>query len=150
MSRKKSNVFISYSRKDKDLIEPVVNLIKAMRDNLVFQDIQSLQFGEKWEPQLMDAIKESEITAVFWCDHSLKSVNVQNEYEYAIALNKKVLPIRLDWTPFPENLAQYHAVDFAAWGIHEGGGIHGYYVNESRYQNMADKILIDLIKLENG
>lgn len=84
----KHDIFISYSRKDKDIIEPVVKLIRALIKDRVFQDVDNIIAGKKWEPQLMQAIINCKIVIVFWCEHSLKSANVRKEYKFAIQ-NKK-------------------------------------------------------------
>ncbi|GEO11545.1 TIR domain-containing protein [Segetibacter aerophilus] len=58
---KKFGVFISYDHQDAKYIEPIIQLISAMRKDLVFQDKLSLQAGKKWEPQLLKALDEAKI-----------------------------------------------------------------------------------------
>jgi len=109
--KKKYGVFISYSHEDTGLISPVVKLISAMRDDLVFQDTKDLRPGGKWEDQLLGALDQAEIVIVFWCRHSANSDYVKNEYEKAIAGNKEVLPVLLDDCQVSKGLSAYQWID---------------------------------------
>ena len=109
--KKKYGVFISYSHEDTSLISPVVKLISAMRDDLVFQDTKDLRPGGKWEDQLLGALDQAEIVIVFWCRHSANSDYVKNEYEKAIAGNKEVLPVLLDDCQVSKGLSAYQWID---------------------------------------
>lgn len=114
----KPKVFISYSREDKEFIAPIVKFIRALRGNLVFQDIQDILAGKPWEDQLNEALDNAKLVVVFWCSHSAKSEFVKKEYERAILENKDVLPVLLDNTPVEESLARYQWVDFREFLIH--------------------------------
>ena len=59
---------------------------------------------------------------VFWCDHAYSSREIKKEYRRAIKLGKAVVPILLDFTRLPKDLAQYQAIDLRpALGSHSGG-----------------------------
>lgn len=110
--------FISYSRRDSNLVGPVVALLRASRAH-VFRDADSLEPGKKWRDQLSEAISDAEVLVLFWCHHAVESSEVGNEYRDAIAKGKDVLPLLLDDTPLPESLAEYQYIDFR--GAFPGG-----------------------------
>lgn len=107
----KYGVFISYSHKDAKLISPIVQLIRSMRSDLVFQDTLSIKPGKPWESQLGDALQQSDVVIVFWCSHSKNSSEVKKEYEKAIQENKDVLPVLLDGSELPDEIAKYQWID---------------------------------------
>ena len=107
----KYGVFISYSHKDAKLVSPIVQLIRSMRSDLVFQDTLSIKPGKPWESQLGDALQQSDVVIVFWCSHSKNSSEVKKEYEKAILENKDVLPVLLDGSELPEEIAKYQWID---------------------------------------
>ena len=49
---------------------------------------------------------------VFWCDHANKSDYVKIEWLSAVNQEKDLLPLLLDNTPLPPELAQYQWIDF--------------------------------------
>ena len=51
---------------------------------------------------------------VFWCSHSRSSEEVRKEYTAAIEQQKEVLPLLIDDTPLPAELAEYQYIDFRA------------------------------------
>lgn len=104
-------VFISYSHEDKDLVTRVVPFVRALRSDLVFQDVDMMP-GKPWERQLQGALDEAKMIIVFWCEHSSRSDYVRKEYEKAIVQEKDVLPLLLDDSPLSDPLKTYQWVDF--------------------------------------
>ena len=82
-----------------------------MRKDLVFQDTLSIKPGKPWESQLGNALQQSDVVIVFWCSHSKNSLEVKKEYEKAILENKDVLPVLLDGSELPEEIAKYQWID---------------------------------------
>ncbi len=107
----KYGVFISYSHADAELIEPVVRIIRTMRNDRVFQDKNDIQPGQPWEIQLTDALEEAKMVVVFWCSHSAASAYVREEYLRAIETKKKVLPVILDSSVMDKDLSAYQWID---------------------------------------
>jgi len=105
--------FISYSRKDALLVRQIIGLFAAV-DVSVFRDEQSIKPGQKWRIGINAALEECQVVLVFWCEHAAASFEVRNEYERAIALSKRVVPVLLDQTALPPNLGQYQGVDLRA------------------------------------
>lgn len=117
---RKFGVFISYSHDDTKLVSPIVELIRAMRKDLVFLDFDTIQKGKLWEPQLNDALSESEIVILFWCNHSATSEDVKKEYQKALDTKKDILPVLLDDTVLEGDLAKYQWIDFRDLISHDG------------------------------
>ncbi len=115
----KKGVFISYSHADKDRLAPVVKLIRVFKPDLVFQDYDNLEVGKPWEPQLLEALANADLVAVFWCSHSAQSDWVKKEYQLAIQKAKDVLPIMLDDTPMPQDLSAYQGIDMRGTVAHK-------------------------------
>jgi TIR domain len=78
MPAARKRFFISYSRADKDLVEPVVTLLRTAPTD-VFFDIDSIQPGDIWTNRLERAIKGASSFVIFWCDHSANSPWVRKE-----------------------------------------------------------------------
>ena len=107
----KYGVFISYSHEDSSLIAPVVALIKTLRKDLVFHDVQDINAGKLWEPQLNKALMDANLVIVFWCKHSAVSDYVEKEYKFAIENTKDILPLLLDDSKLPGVLSAYQYID---------------------------------------
>lgn len=112
------SIFVSYSHRDAALVTPVVALLRAS-EALVFRDADGLKPGKRWREQLSTAIGESKIVLVFWCHHAAASEDVRKEYSSAIESGKDVLPVLLDATPLPSELADFQYIDFREAFLHE-------------------------------
>lgn len=90
-----SHVFISYSRKDKKVVDTFVERLRR-QDFIIWQDVSDIPAGEKWGEALIHAIDESAAVLVF-CSHSAsKSTYVNAEVDHAIAQGKPIIPIWLE------------------------------------------------------
>jgi TIR domain len=105
------SIFVSYSHQDIGLVQPVVRLLRATED-LVFQDLDSIQPGKRWRREIAEALDAAQLFILFWCYHSSRSVEVRKEYELALTTGKDVLPVLLDTTPLPEQLNEFQRGDF--------------------------------------
>jgi|SRR5215470_2016021 len=106
------NVFISYSHVDAALVAPVVRLLRVNR-SLVFQDSDRIPPGQRWRA-IAKALAKSNLVVVFWCHHASGSNEVSKEWRAAIELAKDLLPLLLDSTPLPSELADFQWIDFRA------------------------------------
>lgn len=115
----KSFIFISYSRSDRKLVGPVTELLRAALDGLtsdagrelVFLDLDGIPPGRRWRNEIWDAIGRAEKVFLFWCGHASKSENVREEYTQAISRGKQLVPVILDDTPLPREVAPYQGID---------------------------------------
>jgi hypothetical protein len=113
-------VFISYSTADRELLDPIVQLVRALKKNSVFQDYRSILPGERWRERLLEAVRQAKTVMVFWCEHSAGSDYVREEYEAGIASRKEMIPILLDDTKLPEPLSAYQWIDLRRPEPHAG------------------------------
>ena len=111
MPTESTNVFVSYSHVDVSLVSPVVKLLRVNK-SLVFQDIDTIEPGKRWQGQIAEALAESQVVVVFWCTHASASNEVSNEWHAAIEQRKDLLPLLLDGTPLPPQLAEFQWIDF--------------------------------------
>jgi hypothetical protein len=106
-----AEVFISYSSEDRDKIAPIVQLVRSLKNGLVFQDYANILPGERWRERVMGAITQATTLLVFWCEHSAASEHVREEYQAGIESQKDVVPILLDDTELPPVLSAFHWID---------------------------------------
>jgi hypothetical protein len=102
-------VFISYARADKDLVLPVVHLLRAAGAR-VFIDVEDIPYGEEWESVLLERLHASERILVFWSANAVNSEWIRREYLIAIGAGLRVIPVPLDATPLPAELAVLQAL----------------------------------------
>jgi hypothetical protein len=86
------NVFISYSRKDKEFAEKLVNALEAEgRD--VWIDYEDIPFASEWWDEICGGIEASEAAVFIISPDSLESKVCGLEVNYAIKNNKRLIPI---------------------------------------------------------
>jgi hypothetical protein len=104
-------VFVSYSHSDESLVTPVVRLLRV-NESLVFQDADRIPPGKRWRDEIAKALAESNLVVVFWCRHASHSSEVSHEWRAALEQEKDLLPLLLDATPLPAELAVFQWIDF--------------------------------------
>ncbi|MBZ0289810.1 MAG: toll/interleukin-1 receptor domain-containing protein [Anaerolineae bacterium] len=86
------NVFISYSRKDKEFAERLANALEADgRD--VWIDYEDIPFASEWWEEICGGIESSEAAIFIISPDSLESKVCGLEVNYAIKNNKRLIPI---------------------------------------------------------
>lgn len=110
--------FVSYCHHDKQLVTPVVKLLRV-NTSFVFQDHDTITPGKKWQEEVSTAIDKAHTVLVFWCNHASQSTEVAKEWEMAIEKGKDLLPLLLDSTPLPTKLSEYQSIDFRQMADHE-------------------------------
>jgi hypothetical protein len=102
-------LFISYSHEDSGSVHPLVRLLQAAGVD-VFIDVESVEYGKPWEFELEEAIRNAGRIFVFWSKNAAQSQYVKREYSLAIQIGSvRIIPIPLDNTPLPRELAQFQA-----------------------------------------
>jgi hypothetical protein len=109
-------LFVSYSHKDTKLVGSVVSLLRATKGSPVFRDHDTIVPGTMWRAEIERGLGAAETVVVFWCRHAEASMEVRNEWLAAITAKKQVLPLLLDSTPLPEELAKFQWIDFQEYG----------------------------------
>src|SRR5690242_8239750 len=86
------NMFISYSRKDKEFAEKLVNALEAEgRD--IWIDYEDIPFASEWWDEICGGIESSEAAVFIISPDSLESKVCGLEVNYAIKNNKRLIPI---------------------------------------------------------
>ena len=102
--------FVSYSHRDEEFIEPVVQLLRATGAPL-FRDRDEIRPGKKWRLELQKHLQQADVIVVFWSKHASVSVEVESEWRGAVELGKDVIPVILDQTPLNPMLREYQYID---------------------------------------
>lgn len=92
------DIFISYSVKDEEFANLVRQHLAAQELTVFFAPI-SLDIGEHWTPQIIEALRGSEWVFLLASKNALASANVQQEVGGAIFNKKKLVPIMWDIQP---------------------------------------------------
>lgn len=111
MPKPSIRTFVSYSHEDRDIVEPIITLLRVTRND-VFWDYQSIPLGSVWRKEIKTALKKADVIVVFWCRHAEQSSEVAKEWRAARTMGKRLLPVVLDTTKMPRSLGQFQAVDF--------------------------------------
>jgi hypothetical protein len=104
------DAFVSYSRHDAPVVEPVVQLLRFGGRN-VFWD-RDIEPGTRWSEKIEDAIGNAGTLAVLWCCRAARSPHVKAEIELARNAEKGFLPVLLCSYPVREPLNEYQWIDF--------------------------------------
>ncbi len=107
MSDKK--IFISYSRKDKDLVFDIVRQIEDKVGVKCWIDVNGIESGQQFVDVIMGAIENCEVVLFMMSDSSLKSEYARKEVNYANLLKKRIVPVILDG----DRLRGWFAFDFS-------------------------------------
>jgi hypothetical protein len=109
--RAEFDAFLSYCREDEERVRPVHAALQRL--NLrVWRDTGQIESGDAWIKHIELGLSESNCVVLFNSRRALKSVWVQREWNVALALNKRVVPVRLDESDVPLLLKTIEYVDF--------------------------------------
>ena len=90
-----ADVFISYSRKDREFAKQLVNALeKDKRD--VWVDWQDIPRGEDWLNEIKSGIENADTFVLIISQHSLTSEICNYEIEHARIHNKRIIPLILE------------------------------------------------------
>jgi hypothetical protein len=112
--------FISYASEDRAEVLKRVQMLKTVNINF-FQDLLSLEPGERWEQSLYKHIDDSDVIFLFWSTAAKRSQWVEREVQYALQRRAgndvalpEIIPVILEGPPIvtpPEYLQQLHFND---------------------------------------
>ena len=102
-------IFISYSRKDKDLVLSIVDHIQKAVGVKCWIDEKGIESGEQFKDVIMAAIDKCEIVIFMMSENSLKSSFAKKEVNYADHMKKRIVPVILD----SDELRGWFVFDFA-------------------------------------
>ena len=92
----KNPIFISYSRKDKEIVFPLVKQIESHLKTKCWIDWDGIQSGDEFRDNIIQAIDKSEVVLFMLSDYSEKSSFIKKEIDYAKNIEKRIIPIIVD------------------------------------------------------
>ena len=106
-----SDAFISYSHLDRDF---AVRLQRALRDSgkEIWVDEADIPSGARWAEDLKGAIEDADSFVFIISPDSVASEECKKELNYAVELNKRIIPLNLRLTPFADLPDAIRAVQF--------------------------------------
>lgn len=107
-----SDVFISYSRDDRDRAETFADAIRR-RGFTVWWD-RKIPPGKTFDEVIQEALTETHCVVVLWSESSVKSDFVKDEAQRA-ADKGNLIPIRLDEVPIPLGFGRIQTADLVGW-----------------------------------
>ncbi len=103
-----SDIFISYSSKDREKAEQLTELL-ASAGLSVWIDQSGIEAATSWSKEIVQAIDSCKAFVVLLSENSIGSVNVIREVSLASEQKKKILPLDLEPVALSEDL-RYHLV----------------------------------------
>ncbi|GEM_PF-7029887 len=96
-------VFISYSRKDSEPVDYLVDKLVKLDLN-VFVDTQGIRGGDDFSEIILDQIDQSDVVIFVISKNSYNSIWVEKEIKRAFAQRKRIIPLRIDNAPISKPL----------------------------------------------
>ena len=114
-----SDIFLSYSSKDRDRVAPIRESLTALGYD-VFWD-QQVPAGIDWDTWIRGELSKSRCALVVWSEASVASPNVRHEATVAEA-SRKLIPALIDpltASQFPMGLYSVQAANLVGWSGHD-------------------------------
>ena len=94
-----TDVFVSYSRRDKNFTKKLVETLKAANRE-VWADWDSIPASSEWDAEIKEGIQKSDSVLFVLSPEWRKSKECRKEMDYAIAMGKRLIPVMyIDKTP---------------------------------------------------
>lgn len=103
------DIFISYSRHDADDVMIIYDFLEK-NGFKCWLDKDGMYSGISYKKVIVDAIRRAKIMLFVSSQNSNKSRNVVSEVSIAMEYSKKVIPVRIDMTPYSESI-QYDLIN---------------------------------------
>jgi hypothetical protein len=104
-----SHIFISYAHKDRAFVEALFKPLARVYQNVWFD--RELTGGDVWWERIVKQIKDSDIFLIVLSDMWIRSDWSKREYDEAVSLGKKLLPIRIEDIKLPQIVDKLQYVD---------------------------------------
>src|SRR4051794_12468206 len=86
-------IFLSYSRKDEDVVRSLVQGFEAAEREVWFE--HGLEGGDAWWDTTLKNIRSAKVFIAGLSDESLNSKRCREELDYALALGRPILPVQV-------------------------------------------------------
>ena len=118
------DIFISYSRKDSEIVQSVVDRLKV-EGYSCWMDVSGIESGDAFKRVLVQAIKDSRMVLFFSSVNSNSTEWTVKEINIAVRSKKPIIPVLLDDTPYDDSiLFDLSGLDYIP--CHGGVGEKGY------------------------
>ena len=98
------DVFVSYSSKDRDIASRFVDSLKEQNIS-VWMDVEGIKPATQWSTEIVGAIKSAKLVVLIGSVNSFQSHNVVKEVSLASEQQTPIIPIIIDDSSIPDNLA---------------------------------------------
>lgn len=102
-------LYISYSHKDKLLIERLVTALNAENVTTLY-DVNLTRAGEAWQAALTKGLTDSDAVLVFITEHSISGGYVMNELGMARGMSKLIIPVIYGNLNIPDFIKDIHVI----------------------------------------
>lgn len=113
-------IFVSYSRQDASIAAAIASDLRQLNHDVWFD--HELTGGQEWWQKILEEIRECDLFAFVISTESLESQACMQEWEYASALAKRILPFlggeRVRTAVLPDALSKIHFVDYRTQDKH--------------------------------
>lgn len=101
----KPDLFICYSRRDTQRVEPLLDALRAAGKELWF-DLEDIPASAEWRDRVDQGIAGSDAFTFMLSDHSLRSAQCRRELDKALEYGKRLIVVKLDepGEPIPEEI----------------------------------------------
>ena len=109
-----AQVFISYSRKDKDFVRKLGEALVAQKRE-AWVDWKDIPLTAEWQKEILTNIENAENFIFIISPESAASPNCRKEIDHAVANHKRMIPILYRAVPdeaIPEALGKFQRMDF--------------------------------------
>ena len=80
-------IFASYSHADAEIVRQFELLAGSFGDEYL-RDVVRLRAGSDWDSELLKLIEQADIFQLFWSSNSMRSEQVQREWQHALSLSR--------------------------------------------------------------
>ena len=126
-----TEVFISYSEEDGEITQKIANTLK--RESLtIWTNKTDIKAGAEFQKQINKGIEEADNLIYLISANSLRSRYCQQEIEYALANNKRIVPLlveKIQLETIPPEILTLQFIDFTE------------YKNKDKYCLSVDKLI---------
>lgn len=115
-----SAIFVSYARKDADVVKRVGTAYRALGMNFL-RDVEFLHSGQKWSLELLKKIDQADIFQLFWSKAAKRSRNVEQEWLHALAQQRDNFIRPVYWEkPMPKPPSELSDIHFHYYSADRG------------------------------
>lgn len=115
-----SSLFVSYSHRDAGVVRPLIEMNEDLK-SAAWVDYIHTPPGSDWSQAHAEAISKCYRLISLWSHNAAFSREVEREWRWALKCQTKIVPVLLDDTPLPSELASIHAVSLREYITSSGG-----------------------------